>query len=41
VFSVPSLETARGRFVAGLVTGRRLDKVRVFTKDASRYLVVF
>jgi hypothetical protein len=41
VFSVPSLETARGRFVAGLFTGRRLDKVRVFTKDASRYLVVF
>lgn len=41
VFSVPELETARGRFVARLYAGRRLVKVREFTKDASRYLLVF
>jgi hypothetical protein len=40
-FSVPALETSRGRFVARLYVGGRLEAVREFTKDASRYLVVF
>jgi hypothetical protein len=41
VFSVPELEGARGRFVARLYAAGRLEQVREFTKDASRYLVVF
>jgi len=41
VFSVPELETARGRFVARFYVDGRLEQEREFTKDASRYLVVF
>jgi hypothetical protein len=41
VFSAPSLETVRGRFSARLYVGGVLVQERVFTKDASRYLVLF
>jgi hypothetical protein len=39
VFSAPALESARGRFAAFVLSHGAVRRVRVFTKDASRYFV--
>jgi hypothetical protein len=41
VFTAPSLETVRGRFIGRFFAGGELKQVRIFTKDASHYFVSF